>query len=143
MNKPDLDTCTVQEACDYAIKMLVKQRKPCTDGNDCMYGDDAGNHCAIGWLLDPNDDYLMGFIGPISVLVQEKPNRLPRIVHNNSRTFAALQTVHDIAFYRELDYINTPERAVAALHNDHGIDTSGAHWQKWVKLANEHRASLA
>jgi len=142
MKKPDLNTCTVQEACDYAIKQMVKQGRPCTDGYDCLYADHAGNHCAIGWLLDPNDEELMGFFGTLPSLLSDMPDKVPHIIRNNSFVFSALQTVHDIAFYSKLEYIKTPKQAVATLQNKYGVDTSGPHWQKWVQIANTCRINL-
>jgi hypothetical protein len=59
MNIQEVDAMTVQQAIDYSLDKLVKQGERCYNGNDCMYGDEEGNHCAIGWLLDADNKSLM------------------------------------------------------------------------------------
>ena len=135
----DINTCTVQEACDYAVQQMVKQGKPCflphSDGA-CAYADGHGNHCAIGWLLNHNNKELMSAGDAISELVHDGINGIPQIIHKNLSIFEKLQQFHDSASLRRL----TPEMAKANLEQQ-GIDTSAPHWDEWMDIANEAKNS--
>ena len=86
---------TAQEACDYPVQQIVKQGGRCYDvvNSTCMHGDGQGNHCAIGWLLDPNNKELMGCTSTIRILVDDLPDDVPEIIKDNLDLFAALPWV--------------------------------------------------
>lgn len=126
----DINTCTLQEAMDYAVKKIVEQGYRCYDEEEsvCLYADDRGGHCAIGWLLDHNDAELMNYVGGL----EDIPNalgkdRLPSLIYDNIYVFSWLQYFHDA------DEHGCRYRAQTQLGR-HGIDTSGRHWQQWIDL---------
>lgn len=123
MTNFDINNCTVQEACDYAIKQLVNQGKRCVNG-DCVYDDGNGNHCAIGWLLDHDDGDLMGFVGGFMHLMVEHKGKLPTLIRKNAEVFDRLQDVHD-----------DPHRYNLEMLERMGVDTSGNHWEEWMRIA--------
>lgn len=109
-----------QEACDYAVQKIVEQRVPCTEHEVCMYGNKQGHHCAIGWLLDPNEKELMSYRGTTHLLSNQ-------YVRENIEIFSALQKFHDSESTRNRLYARGDLQKL-------GIDTSGTHWQAWVDL---------
>jgi hypothetical protein len=119
---------TAQEACDYSVQQIVAQGGQCYDvvNDACLHSDGQGNHCAIGWLLDPNNKELMGYISDIKLLVDDFPDDVPQIIKHNLDLFAALQDFHDQpdSIIRE----NYRDR----LRDNYKIDTSAPHWQQWV-----------
>lgn len=97
MKKEDVDKMSVQEACDYAIKKLVKQGGRCIEPTTglCLYGDGKGNHCGIGYLLDEDNEKLMGFSGNVISLSGWLGGIVPQIIHDNVKFFSHFQTLHD------------------------------------------------
>lgn len=128
----DINTCTLQEAMDYAVKKIVEQGYRCYDEeeDDCLYADGKGGHCAIGWLLDHNDAELMGYMGGVEDISNEfGKDRLPSLIYGNIYAFGWLQQFHDV------DKHGGRYSAITELEKL-GIDTSGKHWQDWVGLQN-------
>jgi len=116
---------TAQEYCDYAVQKIVQQGYRCVDGYDrCVYADENGNHCAVGWLLD-EDSPLMKHLG--SVMGLKIRNHLPSHLVPFAETLQVLQRFHDSAF----KCIRVEDMQEL---NGLGIDTSGEHWQKWVEM---------
>ena len=124
---------TAQEACDYSVQQIVAQGGRCYNVVDgaCMYGDGHGKHCAIGWLLDPNNKELMSYKGSFDDLPPSYPDEVPVIIHNNRDLFAALQDFHDQPGSPAREYYRN------RLRDNHDIDTSAAHWQQWVDMGAE------
>jgi hypothetical protein len=61
---------TIQQVSDEIAGKLIKQGKKCLNiGGNCDYGDDEGNHCGIGWLLDESNEAVMGFEGGLAGLI--------------------------------------------------------------------------
>ena len=51
---------TIEEVVEEMFKALCEQGEPCMDNNVCSYGNDDGQHCAVGFLLDDKvDDGIM------------------------------------------------------------------------------------
>ena len=127
----DIDKCTVQEACDYAVKKIVEQGCRCVGVMDvtecCLYEDGKGNHCAIGHLL-PKDSKLMKLIGGVNDLFES--SSCPQLIKENLVVFSYLQAFHDGI------EIGIQYNAKKALE-DYGIDTSGEHWNRWVEMCDE------
>lgn len=118
----DINTATVQEACDYAVKQIVKQGKRCMGDFSCLYDDGNGNHCAIGWLLPDK----FGDFDSWIYNLRDK-GLLPDVIHANIDLFGLLQSFHDSP--------SSKERATTAeMLKYTGIDTSGSHWQQWVEM---------
>jgi len=124
---------TAQEACDYSVQQIVAQGEQCYNKarGRCLHSDGQGNHCAIGWLLDPNNKELMGYISAIRLLVDDLPKNVPQIIKDNVKLFGTLQEFHDEGYSIDREaYRNR-------LRDDHNIDTSAAHWQQWVDMGAE------
>ena len=125
---------TAQEACDYSVQQIVAQGEQCYDvvnsTSTCMHGDGQGNHCAIGWLLDPDNKKLMGYTLSIRLLVDDFPKNVPQIIKDNLDLFSELQSFHDEGYsiIRE-NYRNR-------LRDNHNIDTSAPNWQQWVDMGD-------
>ena len=121
---------TAQEACDYSVQKLVEQGGRCYDvvNTMCMHGDGQGNHCAIGWLLDPNNKELMGYTSTIRILVDDFQDEIPQIIKDNVKLFGTLQDFHDE------DYSIIREMCRDGLRDNYKIDTSAPHWQQWVDM---------
>lgn len=128
MKKEDVDKMTVQEAMDYAVQKIVEQGKRCVGAqNSCWYADGQGNHCAIGWLLDEDDEFLMNSGGDIVSLCDVNPDFIPELILNNKDLFAQLQHFHDT------DKVWKKRIGMSYLEAA-GIDTSKPHWQQWLKM---------
>lgn len=131
MKKEDIDKMTLQEACDYAVNKLVEQGCQCINkGETCVYSDQAGNHCAIGWLLDENDNTLMLFEGCVNSLNYNYDNKLPNIITDNLTLFTILQDFHDIneSAIRQLN--------LDRMYKEFNIDTkTNVNYQTWVNMA--------
>ena len=90
---------TAQEACDYSVQKIVEQGEQCYNKarGRCLHSDGQGNHCAIGWLLDPNNKELMGYTSTIKILIEEFPDDVPQIIKDHVCLFSDLQKFHDYA----------------------------------------------
>ena len=119
---------TAQEACDYSVKQIVAQGGRCVSNDYCRYSDGQGHHCGIGWLLDPDDKDLMNYVGYVHRMIEGLPNKVPQIIKDNVGLFGTLQEFHD-----EPGSHNRKMRR-NRLRDNHNIDTSGDHWQKWVDM---------
>ena len=126
---------TAQEACDYSVKQIVAQGGQCYDvvntTSTCMHGDGQGNHCAIGWLLDPDNKELMNYDLGVQDVVEDFPDDVPQIIKDNLDMFAVLQDFHDEG------YSIVREMCRNRLRDNYKIDTSGDHWQQWVDMGAE------
>ena len=121
---------TAQEACDYSVQQIVAQGGRCYDvvKDVCMHSDGQGNHCSIGWLLDPDNEDLMNYNRGVQDVVDDFPKNVPQIIKDNLDLFSELQSFHDEGYsiIRE-NYRNR-------LRDHHNIDTSAPHWQQWVDM---------
>ena len=121
---------TAQEACDYSVQQIVKQGGRCYDvvNHACMHGDGQGNHCAIGWLLDPDNKELMIYDLGVQGVVEDFPDDVPEVIKDHVCLFDGLQKFHDYS-----DRIIREEWR-NRLRDYHKIDTSAPHWQQWVDM---------
>lgn len=135
MDTLNIDHCTLQEACDFAVRKIVEQNYRCVQQDDitgkveCMYSDDEGGHCAIGWLLPEETlKQLNGYVGDVGMMMAEDVE-LPEIIRENTGAFMKLQEFHDWEdFSMRQDVMNR-------LRDSYHIDTSGEHWQQWLAKA--------
>ena len=128
----NLSTCTVQEACDYAVKKIVEQGRQCnTASGACVYGKAGVDnlHCAVGWLL-PLDSYesLMSYLGSADDVVIKLDNDNIVLNRVNSSVFGTLQEFHDNKGRWER------QRSIEELNELDNIDTSAPHWQQWLDM---------
>lgn len=129
MKKEDVDKMTLQEAADYAVKAMVKQGKRSINLDaQCVYGSERG-HCAVGHLLDKDNDHLMGYIGSVNHLWEYYEQYIPKLIGENLKFFEHLQGFHDAM--SELGRRLILSRLVG---NFPATDTSGAHWKAWIEL---------
>jgi len=132
MLKEDVDKMTLQEACDYSVNAIVKQGERCMQpadgGETCAYGDGAGKHCAIGWLLDETDAELMESEMVITDLLHWC-YELPNVVVSNEEAMVELQRFHDSALQENRESI----RQELAQHIDTETNPS---YQKWVDMGD-------
>lgn len=139
MEQFNVETASLQECVDYSVEQMVKQGGQCqrpnqsvTSGESCAYGNDKGQHCAIGWLLDPTDAGLMKSMDSFSGMEQDErfEGRLPQILRDSTRVFSTLQTFHDA------DYKHTRQGSLTRL-GKLSIDVSAPWFQKWVDMGSE------
>lgn len=127
MEKPNLETCTLQEACDYSVLKIVEQGGQCLSGKGgCAYGDEKGNHCAIGWLLDASNKQLMSCGDDVTLLMSVFDCELPSVLYNNREAFNALQEFHDA------DCVTGREEFLNKLNESIGI--KAPQYQQWVEM---------
>lgn len=131
----DINTCTLQEAMDYAVQKIVAQGKQCMvdddNANMCLYADGSGNHCAIGWLIDTTQFRAQSYEGGLALLLEDYPDVIPDLVDNNYAAFDLLQQFHD---YSERNHRIHRRQKLAS---EFGIDTTGSHWDQWVEMGIE------
>lgn len=129
MKPEQLEQMTIQEACDYAVKQIVKQGYQCRDGDngDCAYSDGQGGHCVIGWLMDESNSDMMDYIGEVDDFIDCFEDGLPLVILNNVEILKNLQGFHD----------SEGKEARAAFKSFLSwsqVDTTGAHWQQWIEM---------
>jgi hypothetical protein len=139
MKNIDINTCTVQEACDYAMHKIVEQGGPCTDEMNalCVYGDNRGHHCAVGWLLNHDDENVMAFSGSVEELIDDMPEAVPEVIRNNSNAFQTLQQIHDFASpgtYSKTIIWERFDSNYEYLQRKYGINTGAPDWKKWREI---------
>ena len=134
--KPNLDTCTLQEACDYAVAMIVKQGGRCmgetSEGYNtisCLYGNDKGGHCAVGWLLDDTNKDLMTYSGAVTDLIRDFKISVPSLIHKNIDVFDSLQSFHDV------EAAGTRHYYLSRLSED--IDTDKPQYRQWLEMGTD------
>lgn len=120
---------TIQECVDYSVKQIVKQGGQCLNvSGDCAYGDGKGNHCGVGWLLDPDDRAMMEYSGSSNgLLTSLRAEFLPKVLTDNPKILDKLQDFHDATT------LSFKDHAKEALE-DLGIDCSGDHFKKWYTI---------
>jgi len=118
----------LQESMDFAVQKIVEQGGRCLASGNCAYGDDKGNHCAVGWLLDATNDDLMYFDSDVEELSCSYPESIPEIIPENTEAFGDLQQFHDTPRKFSRETLRT------RLHLSYGINTSGEHWEQWVDM---------
>jgi hypothetical protein len=132
MNIQEVDAMTVQQAIEYSLDKLVKQGKRCVNDRGCAYGNNEGNHCAIGWLLDANNRDLMRFKGSASNISDAHTDFVPLLIRNKTTVFNYFQHFHDTLYKVERE---------GSMHDllDSGIDTSHPNFQAWIDLGEQQQ----
>ena len=125
----DINTATVQEACDYALAKIVEQGGRCYDDYEdyCLYSDNSGKHCAVGWLLPHDDEDLMEYGGTVDWLIVDYPYKVPSLIEKKVLTFRVLQKFHDTRLS------SVRKQRIEDLQQK-GIDTSAPQYQQWVEM---------
>ena len=130
MNKPDLETCTLQEACDYALFKIVEQGTQCMSSKGgCAYGDEEGNHCVVGWLLDTDNAELMDCGDDVGELVKAYWDDVPSLVIKHSHFMMEFQDFHDDA--------TSLGRAHVLRNLSKHIETDAPQYKQWVEMGEQ------
>jgi len=128
---------TLQQAADFALEKIIQQGKQCayeeSEKLQCIYGDGQGNHCAIGWLLDHNDEKLMSSKHGVAALIAIDSEKIPDIIKDDPYFFAWLQQFHDKSTCRERKLI------LKRLKNNYSgvVDFSSPNWQRWIDMGDD------
>jgi hypothetical protein len=87
-----------QEMFNIAITKLWEQGVQCTnkDGN-CIYHNDLGHRCAVGWLLSEEVATKYAYSGCVRELIYTAGDELPSYIKQNMDFLNQLQLVHDVA----------------------------------------------
>jgi len=117
---------TLNQVCLEIFKLLVEQKKQCLDDkNCCMYGNETGEHCAIGFLLPEDNEELMGFGGDLAdLLIFDDIGPNTDFIHKNFQALDVMQDAHD---FKSDAHIH-----VKTLKNDFNI--SNEYLDQWEKL---------
>jgi len=131
VKKEDVDKMTLQEAMDYAIDKIVEQGGQCMIDDNCAYGNNKGQHCAVGWLLDEDNEELMSYKGGVQLLLYDDGD-VPELIKIEHRAFEDFQNLHDAEYEGgesgRADFLNI-------LRKEHGIDTTtNPSWGVWVGM---------
>lgn len=135
MKKSEVDKMTVKEAVDYSMNKLIEQGSRCIlicGGNEeCVYGNEHGNHCVVGWLLNENNKKLMDAEGVVGELIEDYPHAVPKLIINNDTFFELLQHFHD------LDTVHNRKKALSRLKErfPEFVDLRKGYWRKWINMA--------
>jgi hypothetical protein len=129
MKKTAKTEMNLQESFDYLVNKIAQQGVQCLDEDeDCVYGNDRGQHCGIGWLLDSENKTLMEHCGTVTNMIENYPDLVPETLKNNATCFNMIQTFHD--FRGDLQ-----RRSIAnAIHKIFDIDISNPNVEKWIKM---------
>ena len=133
MKVEEADKLSLQEACDYAVEKIVEQGERCVDNGGCRYSlvdEETGGyiHCAVGWLLDEEDDDLMDAVYGVGELADQYGDKVPKLIQDNLYTFRVLQGFHDARKKHHR------VESVKQLSKYHNIDTSPPQYQQWVDM---------
>ena len=120
----------LQESVDYVVKKIVEQGGQCREHEKCMYGNDRGQHCAVGWLLDSTNEELMDFDEDVESLVISHHEEIPEIICLNVDVFDYIQRFHDGCAKNERRFIL--DRMITKY--SHLINFTGKHWEQWVDM---------
>lgn len=130
MKKINVDKMSLKEAAEYVIKKLVIQGEQCFDGDECAYGNEFGQHCAVGFLLNEKNKYLMELQGSVYTLISEESKSVPKLIKNNTEFFRELQNFHDENTLSSRSIRLKKLKSIAP----HAIDLRNPNWKKWVNL---------
>lgn len=136
---------TFQQVSDEIAGRLVQQGKRCvlTEGGDtCAYADTEGNHCAVGWLLDPEDTELLDLEADVEALLVHietsdilQPNLDFITTHKNK--LQVIQALHDNAYNASLSKEMIKEGIQEEQDEDTRIELMNLNfdaWNAWLDL---------
>jgi len=90
---------TLNQVCEEIFQLLNKQGKRCVNESGCVYGNDEGHHCAVGFLLPEDDKKLMNFSGSLNQLINHSGigdlGINGKFIEKYFTELTLLQSVHD------------------------------------------------
>ena len=134
MKVEEANKMNVQEMLDFMIDKIVGQGKQCMNDGECSYGDGAGNHCAVGWVLNEEIEVFMDYDGDVMGLLDETvalrmQGDMPIAVIEHPRLFCAMQSLHDST------RLSDRARFLEALKRHHPqYNYDNPNWMKWVEM---------
>lgn len=131
---------TLQEVSDEIAAALIAQGKRCMSiEGRCAYGDNQGNHCAVGWLLPPERDDLMAYIGGVPTLVDTFEDLGPNdeFIREHVELLSHIQDAHDASSGVRLHNAIARSLNAAFGNND---KYSIAAWTPWIELRTQQEA---
>ena len=97
---------TKEEVVSEMFQQLVMQGKQCVDiVHACRYGNDDGDHCAVGFLLDEEDEGLMESGMSADDLIDSEYGALgenDNFMQENKLLLCQCQEIHDAITVRKL-----------------------------------------
>jgi len=114
------------------FQALVKQGEPCMFGEECVYGNSRGQHCAVGFLLPENNQKLMDFEGSLKALINAPeirslgPNQ--EFIKKHFEVLNALQWIHD----NELKMTRLEYKT----HLSNTFNISNTYIDQWVEMGD-------
>ena len=100
---------TNAEVIDEILGKLIEQGGQCIANGECVYGNND-MHCAVGWLLPPDNEAVMTLLGGVYDLLNSFSGRLgpnEGFVKNNATLLVNLQNFHDADC---VDFLNTAHK---------------------------------
>ena len=88
----------IHQVAEEIFKLLVEQGERCIseDGSSCLYGNDKGQHCAVGFLLPEENGALMGFDeGVFDLADMGDIGGNSTFIKNNKKELDVMQFMHD------------------------------------------------
>ena len=128
----DCNGKTPLEVVKEVMPLIVEQGGKCENETTCLYGDDEGRHCAVGWLLPWENEELMSVEGDVTDLIRRYPDLGPNDawIRENEGFLNTLQDIHD------LQWLDTQEKIseMAGLLGDLGTSEVEDILRPWFKL---------
>jgi len=120
---------TTQQVIDEIARALIKQGEQCysLDANSCLYGV-GDKHCAVGFLLPPDNKQMMEYEGDVGALAQEFDNLGPNdyFIRTEIPLLSLIQAIHDSPIDRIKYHIKTI--------NEHRAELDTALFNEWYKI---------
>ena len=132
MKAVEVNKLSIGEVLNYACSKIVEQGYRCMKDGVCMYGDPEGGHCAVGWLLDHDNEELMDYEGPVAELLKEHGDEVPKFIEDNLEAFEALQSFHDLQGWECRKDALQDLRLITDLVLDE------PHWQEWIEMGDDY-----
>lgn len=100
MKKEVANSLGLGQLLDYVADRLIEQKVRCmsrtgSTRGSCAYGDGAGNHCGVGWILDEENKGLMSAAGSLSSIISRYQAALPHTLIDDPTVWKFVQLMHD------------------------------------------------
>lgn len=86
------------DVANEVIQKLIDQGGVCDDDGTCVYGNSRGQHCSIGWLLNPENIGAMYFEGLLDSIIKSGLINVEQNfewIKRNCENLKLLQRFHD------------------------------------------------
>ena len=122
-NKP------LQQVSNEIAAALTNQGKRCVNSDDeCVYQDSEGNHCAIGFLLEPNSDPIFNVTDLCDILLDFDEDEIgvnSGFIRENYNALSHIQSIHDTTHN---------QRAIECTEILEGLyEINMSAWSEWIE----------